>query len=526
MTTPSPKQTAEAGRNEHRIRANDPDTIGNIRKVLNNANYAHLAIQALAERQRSKQVSQKRQSSESHPEHILIKLFFHGRPVDIKAASNPLKPVELSKWAELGLIELQDDRVIPLVKILSYRGLFVVSDNNWDVDSASQPNAVMGITSSTLWLSKLTVRRQSRSTLDLGTGTGVQAMLAAKHSDHVVAVDVNPRALDYARFNAQLNEISNIEVVQGDLFEPIEGKTFDLIVCNPPFSISPGFRCLYRDNPLDGDEFVRNIATHIPRFLRKGGHGQIVCNWVQAVKRNWGADIAGWFDQSGCDVWVIRGETKSPDEYTHEWLKGYDPPNAKRLYAEWTDYYNSKDIGSIGSGVITMRRSDNNPHWVRVDPSQPKILNAAGDHIQRGFRLREFEETRTDATLMIEHLRIPAHVRMDQQWQPSAKGWRLNSTRLTLTHGIAYSTKIDAEITQILLRCTGQKPLATLLQEAAIRAGKEFELVAPDFLKVFRKLITLGFVWPVEYWVDVALDFDPKSDSPSDTRQTSGCSGR
>lgn len=54
-------------------------------------------------------------------------------------------------------------------------------------------------------LAALTVRRSIGTALDLGTGGGVQALLAARHSRRVVAVDVNPRALRYTAFNARLN---------------------------------------------------------------------------------------------------------------------------------------------------------------------------------------------------------------------------------------------------------------------------------------------------------------------------------
>ena len=64
-------------------------------------------------------------------------------------------------------------------------------------------------------------------------------MLTVSHSERVLAMDVNPRALDFARFNARLNGISNVEFIEGDLFGSLEGEKFDLVVSNPPFVISP-----------------------------------------------------------------------------------------------------------------------------------------------------------------------------------------------------------------------------------------------------------------------------------------------
>src|SRR6266508_4516453 len=69
-------------------------------------------------------------------------------------------------------------------------------------------------------LAALLVRRRVRSTLDVGTGCGVLALMTARHSERVVGVDTNPRALNFARFNAALNDVHNVEFREGSLFDP------------------------------------------------------------------------------------------------------------------------------------------------------------------------------------------------------------------------------------------------------------------------------------------------------------------
>jgi len=72
--------------------------------------------------------------------------------------------------------------------------------------------------------------------LDMGTGSGICAIFAARRGYRVTAVDVNPEAVRYARINAMLNRLEDrIEVAQGDLFQPVDGQRFDLILFNPPF---------------------------------------------------------------------------------------------------------------------------------------------------------------------------------------------------------------------------------------------------------------------------------------------------
>ncbi|MBV9727037.1 MAG: methyltransferase [Gammaproteobacteria bacterium] len=72
--------------------------------------------------------------------------------------------------------------------------------------------------------------------LDLGTGSGICAIFAARHARRVVAVDINPAAVRCAGINARLNQLEHrIEVRTGDLFAPVAGDRFDLITFNPPF---------------------------------------------------------------------------------------------------------------------------------------------------------------------------------------------------------------------------------------------------------------------------------------------------
>jgi len=81
-----------------------------------------------------------------------------------------------------------------------------------------------------------TVRRES-SILDLGTGTGIAAIAAAQAgAGRVVAIDINPDAVRCAAYNVRRHRLHEVvEVRQGDLFEPVRGEHFDLIISNPPY---------------------------------------------------------------------------------------------------------------------------------------------------------------------------------------------------------------------------------------------------------------------------------------------------
>ncbi len=111
------------------------------------------------------------------------------------------------------------------------------------------------------------------SVLEIGTGTGLIALSAARRAKRVVAVDINPAAVKCARINATNNGMaSKIEVYEGDMFGPVTDRKFDLILCNPPY-----FRGTPRSEAdlayLAGPnlEWISRMASEAHNYLSDGG---------------------------------------------------------------------------------------------------------------------------------------------------------------------------------------------------------------------------------------------------------------
>lgn len=126
------------------------------------------------------------------------------------------------------------------------------------------------ILASTVAASPWAQPREGSRALDLGTGSGVGSVFAARRGHQVVAVDLNPQAVRCARLNALLNGLEDrIEARQGDLFAPVAGETFDLILFNPPF-----FRGEPRsrfDLAWRGTDVLERFATGLPAALSPDG---------------------------------------------------------------------------------------------------------------------------------------------------------------------------------------------------------------------------------------------------------------
>lgn len=108
--------------------------------------------------------------------------------------------------------------------------------------------------------------------LDLGTGSGFLAILASKlGAKKVVATDISPRALRRARENATLNGVENIEFRHGDLYGPVEGEHFDLIICNPPMTPSKNPIPRFTWGGVNGRVALDRVIVGAPRHLREDG---------------------------------------------------------------------------------------------------------------------------------------------------------------------------------------------------------------------------------------------------------------
>lgn len=100
--------------------------------------------------------------------------------------------------------------------------------------------------------------------LDLGCGYGPVGIAAALFNPylHVIMVDVNTRAVRLAKKNVKRNNVDNVEVRRGFIYEAVKNTKFDVILCNPPVSA--------------GMTIVMAMIRGAPEHLKEGGLLQLV----------------------------------------------------------------------------------------------------------------------------------------------------------------------------------------------------------------------------------------------------------
>jgi SAM-dependent methyltransferase len=439
-----------------------------------------------------------RRTAGGSPLETLVRLFIVGVEEGRNEVARAVAPMDPARWVALGLLEARGEGYSAAVSLRAYQGLVVASDfARRDPGRALAADHVMGISQSSLSLAALTVREHVQTALDVGTGGGFQALLAARHSGRVVAADANPRAIRLARMNVALNRLDNVECRAGDLIEPAAGEQFGLIVSNPPFIVSPDATHQFLSTPLPGDTLCERLARAAPAHLTDGGWCQFLCNWIVPEEQSSEERLAGWFDGSGCDVWVMHRSTLPADEYACEWIEtgSDDPAEFAQRFEEWMDDYAELGVAGVGFGLVTMRRRAGD-NWFRTDDAPDVIGVEAGGDVARLFALTDFLDTHDDAGLLASRLRLPAETHLVQESSPGADDWQVTSSLLRRDGGLAYAGTIDPAGAALLSRCDGSRPLAALLDSLADEIGVERAEAVPGWLATVRHLVQAGLIEP------------------------------
>jgi len=489
-----------------------PEDIRILRRALDEAGFTHAGVLEALGRNVVNLRSAKdlplllRSTREETPRNALVRLFLMDVPVPVETVSRLLSPRVVGLLTDAGLARSDGETVVPRLRILPYEGFLFAFDSPDRLREKDCDDYVMGIGKSTISLSNLTVRRRSRATLDLGTGCGFQALLAAAHSDRVVGSDVNPRAVRLAAFNAALNDLPQVECVLGNLFEPVAGREFDLIVSNPPFVISPERRYAYRDSGMEGDALCRKIVREAPRRLAEGGFCQIMGNWAVRTGEDWKEAVERWFVDIGCDAWVLCAERSEAGAYAWKWIDHTEmgePGRRASQYGEWLACYERQGIESVCLGYILMRKRSGAANWIAVEEEPDGMVGPCGDDVLRGFVLRDFLRQAKDDGEILRHAYRPSpYLSITSSRGPGAGGWEDRFLHVALEKGFTCKGTIDRISEAMITRCDGERSLGRVLQEVATLFGADVWSLAAPACAIIRGLVEKGFLWPPSIGAD------------------------
>lgn len=337
---------------------------------------------------------------------------------------------------------------------------FVVSDAG--EPSANGPEHVLGVGHASLTLASLVPRVPVNRVLDLGTGSGVQALHLQTHASSVVGTDLSREALECAALTAALSG-QRWDLRQGSLYEPVAGEKFDMIVTNPPFVISPQKQYTYRDAGFEGDAFVRAVVQQGAALLNDDGWLITLGNWLHGG-RDWRERLIEWVAPTRCDAWVVQREVQSGQEYVTTWL---EDASDSSLADQWREFFGEDE--RIGFGWIVLHKSGNES--IRLEEIRQGVEHPMGPWVKDRF----------DALKLINDDVLNAPLIATEQ--------QINDDVLTMVRGFHRSARVDALTGELLRRADG-RPIGGLL--AQIADEYQVGLDAESGVDLIQGLIDLG----------------------------------
>ena len=485
------------------LAVDDRAAIEELRHVLGAAGYEGEALRdALGEQgwgraPGAERPLQRRRLAERGALGTIATLFALDATVPADEARHALAPLALERLEALGLLELAGGKASARVRLLPHNDLLLVSDR---VDAASpQPrDHVAGVQGPSVTLSHLTVRGRGASALDVGTGCGFQALLAARHADRVVATDLNERALNFAAFSALLSGAPNVEFRAGSLFDPVGDERFELVVCNPPYVVSPENASLVRDSGMRGDAVSREVVRRASSALAPGAFASVLVSWVHHPGEDWSTPLRGWVAGSACDVLLLHYATQDPLTHAASWAReptAGDEAAFEAMLSRWLAYLAEEGIDGIAYGAVVLRRRDGGRNWVAAQSLPPSGLRPAGEQIRRVFAGHDFlARVADDAGLLGERFALAPAAVVEQRVVLRGGGWVSEAIEVRLEEGLCSRVQLDPAGAHLLSALDGKRTLAEVSAGLAAEHGAAAAEVAARGAALVRGLLELGVV--------------------------------
>jgi methylase of polypeptide subunit release factors len=413
---------------------------------------------------------------------------------------------DLADWEKTGLVALKRGRARPLVSIRPLRmwgsERYLVGDPPHGGPGVTPFRDFVPVaTPSAALLAKLTPRRRVGRCLDMGTGAGIQAILAARRSESVVATDVNARALAFARFNLGWNDVDNVELRQGDRYGPVEGEAFDLIVSNPPRVIAPNVIAAFRDSSLPGDTLSETAIVGAADHLGPDGWAVVTCQWARHDDERWQDRVQDWVSGTNCDTWAIQQRGVDAVAHTREWLADVgkiDPKEADRRFDQWMASFDEQGIVGVGTGIVVLHRRSSGTPWFSADEIGLDPTDSAGDAIVGVFAVKDWLREHARAGSVLDtRWRTAQHLCFETTSEVSGIRWASSRCVLRQRDGLRFSMPVTEDLANLVARCDGTRTLRAILDEQLRPGGRESSRYADPVESSFRKLADRGFIAPV-----------------------------
>jgi hypothetical protein len=223
--------------------------------------------------------------------------------------------------------------------------------------------------------------------------------------------------------------------------------------------------------------------------LREGGFGLVMCSWVAPARGAWSKPLRTWLRGSGSDAWLLHLRTETPAAYALQWNRrpGRSLSAAAAAAEAWVDYYRSRGIDAIATGILVLRRRKGR-NWVRENELARAPVGAAGSQVERVFAGGDLlRSLKNDRDLLDVRLAVAPKTKLVERREPSGAFER---ARLAVEEGLPVAGRIPEACVPVLAALDGQRTLAA----AAARSGVPAKTLADECMPALRELLAAGLL--------------------------------
>ena len=307
----------------------------------------------------------------------------------------------------LRILKCHEGEFSSTIDLFCCNGLLIATDHRYMIHPEDQleEDPVMYIGMDSHGLAQTAPRDHCDNVLDLCSGSGIQGIVASRYARNVTAVDINPRAIRFARFNAQLNGIENYHAKLGNLFDVLDNQKFDCILANPPFVPSPDEGLKFRDGGVSGENILRAIVEGSWAHLTDEGRLCIVTDLVDVETYN--QKLSSWLGQVNAYGLILstadRNEILFSVPHCHapfsQSLEDYN-----RELERWINNFRSANLSAVNFGYILLWKR---PEEAGFDLTQRTIHNPTTpiwEQVQDWLDQRRcWDSTQSDSMILALH---------------------------------------------------------------------------------------------------------------------------
>ncbi len=296
---------------------------------------------------------------------VLIRLFLLPSLVARTEVERVFDRGTINSFLSLGLLgtgEFGNDEFYARALLYPVAGFFIASDRHSLPDESEfepPPDVVFpAIFAGTLGFLRLLPRNWEGAALDLCSGTGIGAFALGRSGKTAVSADITERAATFARFNCALNNIDNVEVVRGDLYEAVEGRTFGCIVAHPPYVPSLEAKAIWRDGGTTGESLVRRIIEGLPEHLDPGGIFLCFSLGVDTEKERFEERVRRWLGTRADEFDIIFAyqEVREPRQVLNSLARKYSELGPEIL-PKFESEFERAGVVKMALGALYLRRA-------------------------------------------------------------------------------------------------------------------------------------------------------------------------